>query len=811
MIEVGISTTTRGRRRAANLMASLLLATTALGAGAIRSTPAFAQEARSYDIPAGPLPDVLNAYARQAGVELAYRAELTARGSSPGLKGSYGVAEALSHILAGTGITYRQTGPRAFTLEPAPAADAGAVQLGPVRVAGDNADSAYGYPTPRTDRAATDQSRSYAARAATVAGKADQDLRDIPQSVSVVTRQRLDDQNIVSLEDALRQTTGVTAVTYGDGTAYFQIRGYPAEVQFDGLPTNSAIQYMRQFDLAIYDRVEVLRGPAGLLQGSGEPAGTVNLVRKWPHDELGWAASLMGGSWNNFHGDIDITGPLDANGSIRGRVVASGQDRDFFIDRAHERHGLLYGIVEFDLDPATVLTLSGTVQDQKQAPFDYGPGARADGTAVARDRSTFFGVDWANSYTRSREAYTSIEHSFRNGWKAKASANYRRQSGNSAYGYIGGLVNLNDSAAYTLQAQSGRNQWFGADANVSGPVVLFGRTHEILIGANYAWRGNLSRSGSFGTTVGDIFDIAVPERSIAFSFASDARTEQYGGYAQARLSLADPLTLVLGGRVTSYRSKTRTGLAQTGAFTRGAEADAKFTPSAGLVWKLTPEITLYGSYASVFVPQSNLAFGGGMLDPRTGDQFETGAKAAFLDGALNLSGALFRLTDSNRAYLDPDHPGTPAYYIAAGKVRSQGVELEASGEPLPGWSLFAGYTYLDTKILRSTSGQGGIFDAEEPKHSFKFWSTYRIGAPDEPGFQIGGGVRAQSKTSRGGPVQPGYAVVDAQLGYRLDQQWSATLSVTNLFDQTYFVRAPARFYSLYGEPRAFTVTLRKSF
>ncbi|WP_083224834.1 TonB-dependent siderophore receptor [Sphingomonas panacis] len=795
-------------------IALALFATTALSMTGLCAIPAYAQGAASYDIPAGPLTRVLNQFARQAHVELIYDAPLTQNASSPGLKGSFGAAEGLSRILAGTGLTYRQTGPNMFTLERAPTADAGTVELGPLRVNGDEG-SPFApttvIPTPKTDRAATDRSHSYAARAATVAGKTAQDLREIPQSVSVVTRQRMDDQNMVSVEDALRQATGVTAITYGDGTAYFQIRGYPAEVQFDGLPANSGLQYLGQYDLAVYDRVEVLRGPSGLLQGSGEPAGTVNLVRKRPHDEFGWAGSVMSGRWNTFHGDLDVTGPLDAAGTIRGRLVASGQDRDFFTDETHERHGLVYGIVDVDLDPSTVWTVSGTLQDQKLAPFDYGPGARADGTALNPPRSSFFGVNWAHSYTRSREAYSSLEHQFGNGWSAKASANYRWQHGTGAYGYINGLVNLNDSAAYALQSQDITDEWFGADVNVSGPVHLLGRTHQLLIGANYAWRSDLSRSGFVGTSVSDVFAIDIPEQPIPDTYASATRTTQYGFYAQGRFSLADPVTLVLGGRLTSYHSKAWAGLAQTGNFTDAPGVNAKFTPSAGLVWNVTSQVTFYGSYASIFVPQSNLVYGGGTLKPRTGEQFEIGAKAALLDGALNLSGALFTMTDRNRAYLDPDHPGTPAYYIAAGKVRSRGVELEASGEVLPGWSLFAGYTYLDTKTLKADSGQGSIFDTEEPKHSFKFWSTYRFGAPDRPGFQLGGGLRAQSKTSRGGPVQDAYAVVDAQIGYRLNRQWSLTASVTNLFDKTYYARLPSRFYSVYGEPRGFTVTLRKGF
>jgi len=775
-------------------------------AGVAQAAPAVSA---SFDIAAQPLGAALAAFGARTGISVSYGTTLPSV-NSPGAKGEMAPAEALSQLLSGTGLTYRFTAPNAVVLDVAPTADAGTVQLGAVKVAADEqAPSPSGdIPTPKTDRAATDRSHSYAARAATVAGKTAQPLREIPQSVTVLTRQRLDDQNIVSIEDALRQTTGVTAVPYGDGTAYFQVRGYPAQVEYDGIPANDGIQYLGQYDLAMYDRIEVLRGPSGLLQGSGEPAGTVNLVRKRPHDEFGWAGSLMGGSWNNFHGDIDVTGPLDSGGSIRGRVVVAGQDRDFFYDKAHEKHVLLYGILEFDLGASTTLTVSGTFEDQKAAPYDYGQSLYANGTFLNAPRSSFFGVPWASGPTHNREAYASLDHDFGNGWAAKASIDYRRQRITGEYGYIDGFVNLDNSADYALQSQYVLNKWIGVDANVSGPLRLFGRTHTLLFGANYAWRDNVSLSGYTGTFVDNVYDIDIPKQAIPFDFGSDTRSEQYGAYAQGRFSLADPLTLVLGGRITHYDAKTRTGVENFGAFSGTLHDSGHFTPSAGIVYDVTRQISLYGSYASIFVPQSNLVFEGGTLKPRTGEQFEVGAKGSFLNGALTASAALFSLTDRNRAYDDPAHPN---YYIAAGKVRSRGAEAEISGEPLPGWSVFAGYTYLKTKFLDDAANQGAIFDSEEPKNTFKLWSAYRFGPIDQRGFQIGGGVRVLSSTNRGGPDQPTYAVADAQVGYRLNGQWSATLSVNNLFDKTYYARVPSSYFGIYGDPRSFTVALRKGF
>lgn len=793
------------------MWAAALLATTAM-TGTIWTSPAVAQDVaqRLFDIPAQPLPSALTLFGRQSGLQVSVPAALAQGRTSTAVSGSLAPLAALSQLLTGTGLTYRISG-NIVTLEPAPEASNGAISLGPVRVEGSGQGVAGNdIPTPKTDRAATDRSHSYAARGATVAGKTAQDLREIPQSVTVVTRQRMDDQNIVSLEDALRQTTGVTAVPYGgDGTAYFDVRGFQAEVQYDGIPTTSGFQNLGQYDMAIYDRVEVLRGPSGLLQGGGAPAGTVNLVRKRPHDTFGWSGSLMGGSWNNFYGNLDVTGPLDSAGNIRGRFVAAGDDRDYFTDKKHERHGTLYGIVEFDLDSRTTLTLSGAYQDQSHVT-DYGVGTYTDGRPVNPPRSSFFGIDWGHDGTRYGNAYAALDHDFGNGWSAQASVDYRHLVTFGPYGFALG-VNPDNSATYYLQKPNIPEDWVGTDAHVSGPVQLFGRTHTFLIGANYAWFHETTTAGSAILTVPDIFHMDIPEQPIPYTSESGLRTTQYGVYAQARISLADPLTLVAGARLTNYESQTASGLPNDlGAYSTSDKIDGHFTPSLALLYDVTKTITLYASYASIFTPQDgDLVYGGGSIKPSTGEQYEVGAKGAFFHGALNASAALFDIEDTNRAFGDPDHPN---YFLAAGKARSRGAELEVSGEVLPGWSVFAGYTYLDTKVLDDATEAGNVLDSEEPKHTFKLWSTYRVGDPDRPGFQFGGGVRVMSETSRlDSAPQPTYAVVDAQVGYRLNREWSTTLTVNNLFDKTYYIRSPGSFFGLYGDPRSFTIALRKSF
>ncbi len=776
-------------------------------------TPAVSEQTIAFDIPAQDLNAALLTFTNRAGLQVFYDVNLVKGLRSSALKGSFTPAQGLTQLLAGSGMTYRFTGANTVSLEklPQPAAAAPRViQLGPVRVEGDSRDIL----TPKTDSAATDQSHSYAARAATVAGKTAESLRDIPQSVSVITRQQMDDMNAVTVEQVLRQATGITSTPLSPEAGFFYIRGYPAEVQYDGVPSNGGISNVDQFDSAIYDRIEVLRGPAGLLQGAGSnPGGTINLVRKRPHETFGWAGSLMGGSWNNFHGDLDVTGPLNQTGTIRGRVVVSGDDRDFFVDDMHDRRATEYAILEFDLSEKTTLTISGTNEDRRLTGLNFGQSVYNNGQFLNAPRSTYFGVKGTQYYVHEQEAYTSLDHDFGGGWAGRASFAYRNADTHGQSNSLYGPVNLDNSGA-TLDLAAGPAdlQTFTYDTNVLGPINLFGRTHTLLFGANYAYYDYSYFGGDTFYSLANIYNITSPLQSVPLSYGSDSRTVQYGVYGQARISIADPLTVVAGVRLTNYRSKSRSGYPNYGEWDHDPDVNGHFNPTIGIIYDLTHEISLYGSYATIFAPQSGqLVFGGGSVKPRTGDQYEIGAKGTFFNGALNASAALFNLTDRNRAVADPEHGGTIDYYVAAGKVRSRGAEVEVSGEPLPGWNVFAGYTYLETKYLEDPNNLGKTFDREEPRHSFKAWTSYRFGDVDQPGFQVGGGVRVMSETTRGGPWQSAYAVADAQIGYRLNRQWSATLTANNIFDKKYYIRVPSSFFGNYGDPRSFTVTLRKSF
>lgn len=768
-----------------------------IASAAALPAPAAAQEvqaARAYAIAAGPLDQALYSFARSAGITLSFDPELVAGMQTRGLAGDYPVGQGLARLLDGTGLEGVVGASGGYRLRKVAAGTAEGA-LPTVNVAGERS-------------AVTEGTRSYAARAVTVAGKTPTAWKDVPNSVTVITRQQMDDQNMTGVEDALRQAVGVTAIPYGDGTAYFQSRGYASEVQYDGLPANSSLQYLRQYNLAMYERVEVLRGPSGLLQGSGEPAGTVNLVRKRPLAAPAISGSVSGGSWSNYKGDIDISRPLNEEGTVRGRIVAAGQDGAVYKDKGHNRQELAYGVLEVDLGPRTTWTMSAASQNDFSRGTDYGPGVYTNGAFVNPPRSAFFGVDWGTSNQTSNEFYTELTHRFGDDWVAKAAYIYRRTSSDSVYGYVNGLVQLNNNASYILQGQAGNTTWQDLDVNLSGSFSLLGRKHQLLVGANYAQRDAYSASGSQTLAGVNIYNLNIPRRDIALTSASNTYSEQYGLYAQARLKLADPLTLVLGGRESWYASRSQVVLPTPADWKSTPSVNNKFTPYAGLVFEVTPAISLYGSYSDIFSPQTQLAVGNTPLATRTGEQYELGAKGVFLDGKLNASLAAFRIRDNNRAVSDPNNLG---FYVTQGKVESRGWEAEVNGNPMRGLDLYAGYTRLDTTYLSDPTNQGKVFSPEEPRHTLKLWSKYQFQQPALSKLHVGFGARVMSQTNRGVGMQGGYSVFDAQLGYRIDSHWLATLQVNNLADKTYYARMPSRFYSVYGEPRSIELTLRASY
>lgn len=374
---------------------------------------------RSFSIAAGPLTHVIAQYANQAGVALSFDAAQLGRLQSPGLQGSYGVEDGFARLLQGTALQAVRESSGVYTLRPLPAAvsGTGGQTLGTVTVRATAPASAT-----------TEASDSYAASLVT-GYKGLQSVRDIPQPVTVLTRQWLDEQALPDLHAVLQHTPGVT-VEYIDSEriAYYS-RGYQIDsLQVDGLNVNqvaSASTFI-QPDTAMLDRVEVLRGATGLLRGAGSPSAMVNMVRKRPTAQWQGSAALTLGSWDRQRMEADLSGPLNAAGTLRGRLVALADDKASFQTARKEKRLGLYGVLEADLGPRTTLT-AGLQHTDLQATGSWGGlPAAADGSQLGLPRSTYLGTPWNTWDRHNQQAFAELEHRLDSGWQLKAQAAHTR-------------------------------------------------------------------------------------------------------------------------------------------------------------------------------------------------------------------------------------------------------------------------------------------------------------------------------------------------------------------------------------------------
>ncbi len=654
----------------------------------------------------------------------------------------------------------------------------------------------------------------------TTLGKVPLKPRELPQSASVIDHERLEQQNLFSLDEAMQQATGVTVQPFQLLTTAYYVRGFKVDsFELDGVPALLGNTASSPQDMAIYERVEILRGSNGLLHGTGNPAATVNLVRKRPQREFAASTTLSAGRWDRYRTEVDVGGPLSASGNVRGRAVAAYEDRDYFYDVADQGTRLLYGVTEFDLSPDTLLTVGAQYQHIDSITNMAGVPMAKDGSNLGLSRDTYLDVDWDRFKWDTYRAFGSLEQQLGGGWKGKVSAEYQEADSRLRYAGSFGAIDpqTGDGGQLTGAAYKFKSIQRSLDANLNGPVRLFGLTHELLGGVTYAQgetRQDTARFLNLPNTPVNVYrwdPHGVPRPQIGqYTSPGTTTTTQKGLYALGRIKLAEPLTLVVGGRESWWDQDTPATRFKPGR---------QFTPYGGLIWDFARDWSWYVSYAEVYQPQADRqTWNSEPLSPVEGKTYETGIKGELADGRLNLSLAAFRIDLENNPQEDPDHPGPPnnPFYISGGKVRSQGFELEGTGYLTPYWSLSAGYTYTSTEYLKDSQNDSGTrYSTFTPRHLLRLWSNYDLPWQDRR-WSVGGGLQAQSDYSvdyRGVSMrQGGYALVNMRLGYKIDEHWTAAVNVNNLFDRTYYQSlSNPNWNNRYGEPRSFNVSLRGAF
>ena len=767
-----------------------------------------------------PLAQALDDLARQTRLELMVQHSLVAGKTAPAVSGRLTPQQAVERLLAGTGLSADVTG-TILTIKPASPTSG---QSAPATLAMVPVTAQY-------ERSPiTEQSESYTTTGITI-GRMQQSLRETPQSVTVVTRQQMNDQVLTSVDQVMAQATGVTKSQRNFGSHQFAIRGFTVNDEnylLDGIPGMLYnIGGWVPVDTAIFDRVEILRGAAGMVVGAGDPSGAINLVRKRPRADKHFDVTATVGSWDRYRAEVDTGGPLNAEGTVRGRVVAAYDDRNYFYDVSHSRQPLFYGVIDADLGRDTTLTVGARRQENRiNGYWLFGLPRYTDGSALNVSRSTSLAQDWNRHHATATEVFGELEHRFDRDWKARLTVNRTESSVEQKVGIARGAVNPVTGVGTRLFSTQFKDldvTSTGLDANVGGSFTAFGGRHQVLIGATSVRQNYFNQTVS--SALGSAVDInnpnpsAVPEPlSPAWTFQDRQNDRRYSLYASSRLQLAEPLHLLLGGRFNWIDFKSRDQI--SGNRTEFKES-GEFTPYAGLVFDVNRQWSLYGSYADTFAPQSQYrTAAGSVLAPAVGSNIEAGVKGELYEGRLNVSAAVFHTKKNGVAVLDAANPdgcpsggATSSCYLSGSTLRSRGFEVEATGEVLPGWQVAAGYTYVSSR-----DNAGETISAETPHHLLRVSTNYRLPG-DLNDWTLGGGVSAQSRYSYFAADNTavrmgtgGRAVFDLRASYRVNRQWTVGLNIGNLFDKTYYAMlGELRRGNYYGEPRSATLVVRGSF
>lgn len=791
--------------------AALAGSAAAVHAQAASGRAAPAPAARSYDIPAGPLQPALIRFSAEAGIYLAGSTDLASGKRSPGLKGRFSAQEGLTALLAGTGLQAVANEQGQYVLKEAPAA--GVATLPAIAVTGAEIDPVVQRLNPQTS----------------VASKIPLAQREIPQTVSVVTQQQIQEQNLQSLDEAMKRTPGVMVLQSDADRVQYYARGFPiSSMVVDGLPVvmnsdMSSTAGTNAPSLAMYDRVEVLDGPAGLYGGFGSVGGVISLVRKRAPSEFSTQLSTTMGTRDNFAGQADIGGPLNDAGTLRGRFVASAQRKDLEPDSTWRKDQSYYGTLEADLAPGTLLR-TGVSYSQRDSNVGWADKVPLYGDlTLAGGRSDFFGAPWNHDRYANTNVFASLEHKLAQDWKVTLAGSFDHNTARVLSGETFGSVDkaTNEATFGTTNTDYYENNQ-SYDLNLTGKYALLGRQHDLVIGANYSRMYNYGTS-YYGTD--DLFNFqtvnikdysyAKPTWSGLPEHTSKGAVEQsqYGIYGNTRYHLTDALTAIVGARVSWWDTRYKQD-ATYNPFNNQSSSDTykkKVTPYAGLIADIDDAHSVYASYSTIFQPQALRTPSGELLKPMEGEQYEVGVKGSYLDGRLQTSAALYQVTQTNRALPTDD---TSQYFEAAGKARSRGLDLRASGQITPGWTVTAGYTYNDSKLLDEASldTSASAFSQIAPRHLFRVWSNYRLPG-DLSRWEVGGGINATSKlyggTNDAKITQGGFYTADARLAYKIDEHMTVALNATNLFDRRYIT--PMTQGALFGEGRRVALTLRANF
>jgi len=636
----------------------------------------------------------------------------------------------------------------------------------------------------------SEKTKSYSVKSTATATRLDTSIRETPQSISVITRQELDDFRILSVNEALSYATGIKVEQFETDRTEYTARGLNiTSFQIDGL--NSPISFSGtnygDLDVAVFDRIEVLRGANGLVAGTGNPSATINFVRKRATKDFQAKVDVSAGSWDNRRLDADVSTALNADGSVRGRLVGAYQNRNSYLDRYSTERNVVYGVIEADLSDSTSVAIGHTYQKNDSSGNNFGslPLLYTDGSKRHYKVSDSPATDWAYMKVDTNVSFAELTHYFNNDWQVKGQLTYKDTGSEGRYNYIDGFedraTGLGTYTSYPY-IYSFATKDHVADIYANGPFELAGRKHELVVGATWS-KSYMKEYSRIGDTIGNISVVSFDDLGNfpmpnfgPKSKDSDYQSTTTNLYTAAKLNPTDALKVTVGGSLLSYKLD---GVAY--GTDQAAKENNKFTPYVGAVLDLSNTISLYASYAGIYKPQVEKGVNLKPLAPLKGKNYEAGIKSEWFNKKLNSSFALFRTEQENQAQAVGTN-GTITTYEGI-EATTKGYEFDVSGELTDNLNINAGYT----RLMSVKGDHDQNVNPFVPRHLVHVTTVYTV--PSIENLKVGASLNWQSDTHVDiGTVryeQDSYATLNLMANYKIDEHWSAAVNLYNVTDEKY--------------------------
>lgn len=656
----------------------------------------------------------------------------------------------------------------------------------------------------------------YIAERTTTGSKTDTPLREIPQSISVVTRQQMDDRQPAQLEDALSYMAGVTASPWGVDDRYDQclIRGFDictSVIYRDGL-IQKALDFSG-FKIEPYglERIEVLKGPSSVLYGENEAGGMINAISKRPTETPFYGGYVSYGTFDTIEAGVDVGGPIDQAGVWSYRLTGLFRDGSTETDYSENDRIFIAPALTWQPSDQTSLTILANYQWDKLSPNAFLPVAGRDyPAAYGKLPRTFF--PGSPDFDRFEANHGSIgyqfSHEFDEHWTIRQNLRYSAQDTDYRHLYYGGAMIDDRTMTRTAFTVDETATIFNVDNQAQYDATFGAVENTLLIGFDY---NRFTVDGQNGFAAGPPLDILDPDYSIpitdpAIYLDRKQTVGQTGLYLQNQAKIADHWVLTFGGRQSWVDNRNEDRLSGD---TTGQKDDA-FTGKVGIGYLFDNGLTPYASYSESFTTNIGQTRTGDMFTPSKGKQYEVGVKYEPTFVPASITAALFDLRKTNVLTADPTDAN---FQVQTGEVRHRGFEVEANADLAFGLSFTAAYTYLDAEITASNDGVVGNRPSLAPEHQASLWANYAFTSGTLEGLSLGGGVRyvGQAFGDNANTFSvPGYTVFDAALRFEKDN-WKAALNVSNLFDKTYYSTCFVGSGCIYGEGRVVKGSLTAKF